>query len=338
MQQQYQQQQQHQNRQHPALSLLLAARQAGAQTTAATADAGAASSTTPGQQEHGQQGAAVPGRVNLAGTSGITMDLLDGLLLQLMGASRSRPTARAVIDALPRLIVPPAAASSGTNSSSGCYGQDEPESQQPKSQSSLQPLDPTQLHKEQQQQQQNIEEQHKSDSQHQQQQQEEDKQQQQQSGMFLQPAEQLQQISSLPDEAEQLQGHAAVNAVACSNEPAIPPAAGQLAGQTATAATAEPEIAAAVAPADSSAAAAAAAAFCSAGEPCTVCHEEFVAGRQVVALPCRHCFHEACLLPWLGEVSWRVLLILMLEGCSAVQCRCADMAGGQRLVGISWCC
>jgi len=42
--------------------------------------------------------------------------------------------------------------------------------------------------------------------------------------------------------------------------------------------------------------------FCSAGEPCSVCHDEFVAGAEVMQLPCRHCFHESCLLPWLSEV------------------------------------
>jgi hypothetical protein len=42
--------------------------------------------------------------------------------------------------------------------------------------------------------------------------------------------------------------------------------------------------------------------FCVAGEPCTVCHEDFVAGHQVLQLPCFHCFHEACLHPWLREV------------------------------------
>lgn len=33
-------------------------------------------------------------------------------------------------------------------------------------------------------------------------------------------------------------------------------------------------------------------AFCVAGEPCTVCHEEFQAGCEVMQLPCKHCFHE----------------------------------------------
>lgn len=43
--------------------------------------------------------------------------------------------------------------------------------------------------------------------------------------------------------------------------------------------------------------------FCCAGEPCTVCHEDFEIGTEVVQLPCRHCFHEVCLLPWLRTVS-----------------------------------
>jgi hypothetical protein len=33
-----------------------------------------------------------------------------------------------------------------------------------------------------------------------------------------------------------------------------------------------------------------------------VCHEDFVAGCEVVQLPCRHCFHEHCLTPWLQQV------------------------------------
>ena len=37
----------------------------------------------------------------------------------------------------------------------------------------------------------------------------------------------------------------------------------------------------------------------SAGQQCTVCHDDFVADAEVVQLPCRHCFHEHCILPWL---------------------------------------
>ena len=38
---------------------------------------------------------------------------------------------------------------------------------------------------------------------------------------------------------------------------------------------------------------------CKAGDPCTVCHSEFEAEGKVVQLPCEHCFHEPCILPWL---------------------------------------
>jgi hypothetical protein len=45
---------------------------------------------------------------------------------------------------------------------------------------------------------------------------------------------------------------------------------------------------------------------CRIGEPCSICHEAFAAGEEVVQLPCSgggHCFHEACVSPWLHEVS-----------------------------------
>lgn len=44
-------------------------------------------------------------------------------------------------------------------------------------------------------------------------------------------------------------------------------------------------------------------AACRAGDPCTVCHDDFEAGAEVMQLPCKHCFHQDCLLPWLDAVS-----------------------------------
>ncbi|KAK9814583.1 hypothetical protein WJX72_008201 [[Myrmecia] bisecta] len=40
-------------------------------------------------------------------------------------------------------------------------------------------------------------------------------------------------------------------------------------------------------------------ACCKAGEPCSVCHDEFAEGGEVVQLPCKHCYHEDCIIPWL---------------------------------------
>ncbi|KAL4439039.1 hypothetical protein ABPG77_006976 [Micractinium sp. CCAP 211/92] len=36
-----------------------------------------------------------------------------------------------------------------------------------------------------------------------------------------------------------------------------------------------------------------------AGEPCSVCHDEFREGEEVLELPCSHNYHKDCLLPWL---------------------------------------
>lgn len=40
-------------------------------------------------------------------------------------------------------------------------------------------------------------------------------------------------------------------------------------------------------------------ASCAVGEACTICHDEFSSGAEVIELGCRHCFHPACILPWL---------------------------------------
>ena len=44
-------------------------------------------------------------------------------------------------------------------------------------------------------------------------------------------------------------------------------------------------------------------AACKIGDACTVCHDDFEEGTEIVQLPCKHCFHQDCLLPWLEAVS-----------------------------------
>lgn len=47
-------------------------------------------------------------------------------------------------------------------------------------------------------------------------------------------------------------------------------------------------------------------ACCAAGDACPVCHEAYAALEQVVELPCQHCYHESCILPWLAEVRYLI--------------------------------
>lgn len=44
-------------------------------------------------------------------------------------------------------------------------------------------------------------------------------------------------------------------------------------------------------------------AACGCGEPCSVCHDTFEEGAEVVELPCQHCYHEPCITAWLKDVS-----------------------------------
>ena len=45
-------------------------------------------------------------------------------------------------------------------------------------------------------------------------------------------------------------------------------------------------------------------AACKIGDACTVCHDDFQEGGEVLQLPCKHCFHQDCLMPWLESVGF----------------------------------
>jgi hypothetical protein len=57
-------------------------------------------------------------------------------------------------------------------------------------------------------------------------------------------------------------------------------------------------------------------AACVAGEPCCVCHEAFAAGEIVAQLPCSHCFHEPCVLPWLATVGSLACVCECMNWCN----------------------
>eukprot|EP00878_Enallax_costatus_P035234 GHUV01039245.1.p1 GENE.GHUV01039245.1~~GHUV01039245.1.p1 ORF type:complete len:308 (+),score=69.36 GHUV01039245.1:63-986(+) len=59
-------------------------------------------------------------------------------------------------------------------------------------------------------------------------------------------------------------------------------------------------------------------AFCTAGEPCTICHEEFQAGSEVVQLPCKHCFHEVGCVGWLVTATVWCSFVHVLVHCTAL--------------------
>lgn len=70
------------------------------------------------------------------------------------------------------------------------------------------------------------------------------------------------------------------------------------------------------------------------GEPCTICHDTYVHGHEVVELPCNHCFHEDCIMMWLKahhtcpvscpSSSWdRVAMV----PCQHIVCSLSDVSG-----------
>lgn len=51
-------------------------------------------------------------------------------------------------------------------------------------------------------------------------------------------------------------------------------------------------------------------AACYAGEQCSVCHDKYTENEEVLELPCQHCYHEGCILPWLEQVRTRSICLL----------------------------
>ncbi|KAL6754614.1 hypothetical protein V8C86DRAFT_1812096, partial [Haematococcus lacustris] len=42
-------------------------------------------------------------------------------------------------------------------------------------------------------------------------------------------------------------------------------------------------------------------AACEPDDTCSVCLDSMASGEEVMQLPCRHCFHEGCITPWLEQ-------------------------------------
>lgn len=64
------------------------------------------------------------------------------------------------------------------------------------------------------------------------------------------------------------------------------------------------------------------------GEVCTVCHDAFKPGDEVIELPCNHCFHEDCLLPWLQSHNTCPVCRLELPAEEASQASRGDQGQG----------
>ncbi|GAB4814710.1 hypothetical protein N2152v2_001756 [Parachlorella kessleri] len=66
------------------------------------------------------------------------------------------------------------------------------------------------------------------------------------------------------------------------------------------------------------------------GEPCSVCHDDFKRSEEVVELPCNHCFHEGCLMPWLEAHNTCPVCRLELPVEGQQQGRQQEQRQGQR--------
>ncbi len=44
---------------------------------------------------------------------------------------------------------------------------------------------------------------------------------------------------------------------------------------------------------------------------CAICTDHFSLGQDAKRLPCKHVFHDDCILPWLKSVGWLQVLVLI---------------------------